>query len=394
MSWRDGYDILIKGISILETHFTEKNAQSIYLAGLISALCEHDFDYMQFRESRTPYDDLLDYVDKRDEIFLNAFSKVESSLKPNIDTHVFSHFSVVARRNITHAESIKLKIDSDVKKEAFHSIWDMSSEYISDEESLHYYTECLVKEFLFSTDEIDELVEREKKLAPIVKLIKKEEEIAFERLQKSIKKTRNIHELEEIFKKVEASIKRSLTALSKNMSDHSASEQKAKMSVRRVSSTPEEEQSVEKEFEKYNDLGFAREIDRTNKQHFQLIAERTGHNISDVQNILQAYERCLLEDLEAKNRTKLLTILSLRASVTEEKPNRTGLNPFTGEEMLFKARPARLKVKATETIRLKGLLTTMFGNFTEQSNISSEKPGVSTGTAKKKSKVRGKKKSE
>jgi len=46
--------------------------------------------------------------------------------------------------------------------------------FFSDEEHLHCYTQSLISGFMFTNDEVDELVTSEKKLAPIVKLMKKE----------------------------------------------------------------------------------------------------------------------------------------------------------------------------------------------------------------------------
>ena len=391
MSWREGGNILIKGLSIIESHTSENTERAIYLSGFIIALCDQDFDYMQFRESYTPYDKLLDYVDKRDDIYIKAFSKVKKKLRDNVDQYVLSNYLIAAQRNIQHAEFKKLKVSSASRIEAFLSIWDISSEYIDDEESLHYYTQSLINGFLFSPDAIDEIVKRQKKLAPIFKLIKKEEEIAHERLQKPLKKTKNIQELDEIFGKLEADVKRSLTIHSKNSQEQLTSKTKTKKAS--ISEPlPDKDLSSENATIKYSDPGFLGAINSSNKQHIKLVAERTGQNVSDVQATLQAYEECLLEDLEKKNKTYLLTIMRLRASFKEAKPQRQGINPFTGEEMLLAARPAGLKVSAYETSRLKELLNTIFGNLAKPLASNPQKSAAAEVKGAKTSKVKAKKK--
>ena len=358
MSWRDGDNILGKGLPILEAYFPEETERAIYLSGFINALCDEDFDYIQFREARTPHDILLDYMEKRDDVYDRAFTKVAQALADKTDRLVLSHYLTVARRNIKRAELEKLKSSSCAKEEAFQALWKMSSEYIDDDESLYYYTQSLVNCFLFTADERDALGAGNESLVAIIEQIKKEEEATHERLQKNLKKTKNLQELDETFKKLEARVKRSLTALSKRSKGQLSGISKAVESAT-VEPALGDALSEDEKPEPYIDPGFSGALNDTNKQHIQLVAEKTGHVESEVQAILQAYEECLLEDLENNNRTQLLTIMSLRAHFKEAKPERKGPNFFTGEEMLFRARPAVLKVKAHETDRLKAILTTV-----------------------------------
>jgi len=181
---------------------------------------------------------------------------------------------------------------------------------------------------------------------------------AHERLQKYLKKTKNIQELDEAFKKLEARAKRSLTALCNRSKDQLSGKTKAVESAA-VEPALDNVLSADDKADPYSDPGFSGALNVSNRQHIKMVAAKTGHAESEVQAVLQAYEECLLEDLENKNSTHLLTIMRLRAHFKEAKPERKGPNFFTGEEMLFKARSAVLKVKANETGRLKALLTTI-----------------------------------
>ncbi len=123
------------------------------------------------------------------------------------DHRVLSHYMTVASRNIKHAELKKFESGFAVRKEAFQAICDLSSEYIDDDEHLNYYTQSLICGFLFTADDRDALVTSNKTLAPTIKLMKKEDEAAHEVLQKRLKKTKNLQELDEIFKKLEGRVR-------------------------------------------------------------------------------------------------------------------------------------------------------------------------------------------
>ena len=88
----------------------------------------------------------------------------------------------------------------------------------------------------------------------------------------------------------------------------------------------------------------------------------------------------------------MLTIVMLCASFRESKPERTVLNPFTGVEVVFEAKPGGLDVKAYETSRLNDLLTTKFGKPDEQSNTATQNSTVEPRKVKKKSKAAARKK--
>ena len=84
------------------------------------------------------------------------------------------------------------------------------------------------------------------------------------------------------------------------------------------------------------------------------IAEKTGLTKKDVSSVFDALEEVISKSLR-KSGPKVFSIPGLVKFKVVRKPAtkaRKGINPFTKEEMMFKAKPARNVVKA---LALKGL---------------------------------------
>lgn len=92
---------------------------------------------------------------------------------------------------------------------------------------------------------------------------------------------------------------------------------------------------------------------RTKSQILAAIADRVGVSKKDVNGVFEALSDLIGHDL--KKGPGSFTVPGLMKVVVVRKPAtkaRKGVNPFTGEEMMFKAKPARNTVRVRP---LKGL---------------------------------------
>jgi nucleoid DNA-binding protein len=92
---------------------------------------------------------------------------------------------------------------------------------------------------------------------------------------------------------------------------------------------------------------------RTKSQILTAIADHTGLSKKDVGGVFDSLSELIGQDLKKGPGT--FTVPGLMKVVVVRKPAvkaRKGINPFTGEEMMFKAKPARNVVKVRP---LKGL---------------------------------------
>ena len=93
---------------------------------------------------------------------------------------------------------------------------------------------------------------------------------------------------------------------------------------------------------------------RTKSQIFSEIADSTGFSKRDVSDVFEAMHLLIKKDL-GRSGPGVFTVPGLMKISKVHKPRRAarkGINPFTGEEMMFKAKPAHNVVKVRP---LKGL---------------------------------------
>ena len=93
---------------------------------------------------------------------------------------------------------------------------------------------------------------------------------------------------------------------------------------------------------------------RTKGDVFKNLAEQTGLARRDVSAVFDAMSSLIKRDLSNRG-PGVFTVPGLLKIKVVKKPAtkaRKGINPFTGEQMMFKAKPARKVVKAQP---LKGL---------------------------------------
>ena len=93
----------------------------------------------------------------------------------------------------------------------------------------------------------------------------------------------------------------------------------------------------------------------TKAQTVAYIAEQTGLTKKDVDGVFEALGKLIKRDLSKRTGVGHYTLPGLAKIKVVRKPatkSRKGVNPFTGEEMTIKAKPARNVVKV---LPLKGL---------------------------------------
>ena len=97
---------------------------------------------------------------------------------------------------------------------------------------------------------------------------------------------------------------------------------------------------------------------RTKSQLFSEIADMTGLAKRDVSDVFEAMSKLIKKDLGSRG-PGAFTVPGLMKIVKVHKPRRSarkGINPFTGEEMMFNAKPARNVVKALPLKALKDMV--------------------------------------
>jgi nucleoid DNA-binding protein len=83
---------------------------------------------------------------------------------------------------------------------------------------------------------------------------------------------------------------------------------------------------------------------RTKSQIFNTIAEATDLSRKEVTSVLGALESMVVADLKKGTDFKFMG-MKMTVKKKPAKKARRGVNPFTGEEMMFKAKPASKAVK-------------------------------------------------
>lgn len=97
----------------------------------------------------------------------------------------------------------------------------------------------------------------------------------------------------------------------------------------------------------------------TKSEIYSKIVEDTGLTRKDVAAVFDSLNGQIKRNLGGRNAAGAFTIpglLKLRVVKKPARKARKGVNPFTGEEMMFKAKPATKVVKATVLKNLKDMV--------------------------------------
>ena len=98
----------------------------------------------------------------------------------------------------------------------------------------------------------------------------------------------------------------------------------------------------------------------TKTEVFTSIAETTGVSKRDVSAVFDALNDQIKKALSGRGGSKTFTIHGICKIVVQHKPatkERKGINPFTKEETVFKAKPARNVVKIRPLKKLKDMVS-------------------------------------
>ncbi len=97
---------------------------------------------------------------------------------------------------------------------------------------------------------------------------------------------------------------------------------------------------------------------RTKTQIFSEISESTGLTKREVSDVFDAMNTIIKKDIGRRG-PGVFTVPGLMKIKKVQKPRRAarkGINPFTGEEMMFKAKPAHSVVKVLALKKLKEMV--------------------------------------
>lgn len=91
----------------------------------------------------------------------------------------------------------------------------------------------------------------------------------------------------------------------------------------------------------------------TKSEFVNAIAERSGLNKKQASTVLEAMGSIVTEQLKSSGEVTIPGLIRLSVSTKEATPEREGINPFTKQPTIFKAKPARKVVKARPMKALK-----------------------------------------
>merc|ERR1719162_916842 len=89
---------------------------------------------------------------------------------------------------------------------------------------------------------------------------------------------------------------------------------------------------------------------------YSAVAESVGLKPKDVKGAVEGVVVLAAEQLKKSGSFKIAGMLNLKLKVRPAKPARKGLNPFTKEPCVFKAKPASKTVRAMPMKKLKEMI--------------------------------------
>merc|ERR1712017_36425 len=95
---------------------------------------------------------------------------------------------------------------------------------------------------------------------------------------------------------------------------------------------------------------------RTASGAYRSVAETTGLKSKDVKAVMEGIIEIAAEQLKKNGSFKLAGALNLKLKKKPARPARKGVNPFTKEPCVFKAKPASKTVRALAMKKLKEMI--------------------------------------
>merc|ERR1711936_742869 len=94
----------------------------------------------------------------------------------------------------------------------------------------------------------------------------------------------------------------------------------------------------------------------TASQAYSSVAEATGLKAKDVKAVVEGIVTVAADQLKKSGTFKLAGALNLKLKKKPARPARKGVNPFTKEPCVFKAKPASKTVRALPMKKLKEMI--------------------------------------
>lgn len=96
----------------------------------------------------------------------------------------------------------------------------------------------------------------------------------------------------------------------------------------------------------------------TKSQMFQTMAEETGLTRKDITNVFESYTNLINRHIKKNSVSefKMPGLFKVKVITKPARKARKGVNPFTGEEMMFKAKPKTKVVKIQPLKALKDMV--------------------------------------
>merc|ERR1712228_1082809 len=89
---------------------------------------------------------------------------------------------------------------------------------------------------------------------------------------------------------------------------------------------------------------------------YQAVADSTGMKAKEVKGAMDAYMSLVATQVKTNGAFKFAGVLNLKLKKTPAKPARKGVNPFTKEPCVFKAKPASKTVKVRPLKKFKEMI--------------------------------------
>merc|ERR1712227_391461 len=89
---------------------------------------------------------------------------------------------------------------------------------------------------------------------------------------------------------------------------------------------------------------------------YSAVAETTGLKVKDVKGVVEGIVAVAAEELKKNGSFKLAGALNMKLKKKPATPARKGVNPFTKEPCVFKAKPASKTVRALPMKKLKEMI--------------------------------------
>mmetsp|Transcript_9319 Transcript_9319/g.13167 ORF Transcript_9319/g.13167 Transcript_9319/m.13167 type:complete len:118 (-) Transcript_9319:181-534(-) len=94
----------------------------------------------------------------------------------------------------------------------------------------------------------------------------------------------------------------------------------------------------------------------TQTESYSAIAEKSGVSVKETKAVVEAMMEVAAAELKSAGAHKLAGCLNMKLKKKPATKARKGVNPFTGEKMMFKAKPASQTVRCLPLSKFKAMV--------------------------------------